>query len=178
MSTGVTAKRGPYPFVDRGAVAVLGLTITVFVLPMILFWQAGATAVAGRGFELRALLWMAILSLVLPLVQVYLQIGERGGPAVRSNRATFEDRPGAGDRVARAHRNAIEALVPFALAVVAARLLGVSTALTVAASAMFLGARVMHAATYALGITVLRSAAFYAGSIATAVIVVQSLMAR
>lgn len=67
----------------------------------------------------------------------------------------------------------IESLIPFAIAVLAADASGVSTRWTVAASAMFHAARVVHATTYALGITVIRSAAFYAGLIATVILIAQ-----
>ena len=39
-----------------------------------------------------------------------------------------------------------------------------------AAAGLYLAARVVHAGTYAFGITVVRSAAFYAGLAATAII--------
>lgn len=119
------------------------------------------------------LLWSVLLALLLPLIQIYLQITRFGGAAVRGNRARFPASEGAAGRVARAHRNLIESLIPFAVAVLAAQVLSVSTRWTVAASAMFLAAHVVHAATYALGVTVIRTTAFYAGLIATVILIAQ-----
>jgi uncharacterized MAPEG superfamily protein len=41
---------------------------------------------------------------------------------------------------------------------------------------MFLAARVVHAISYALGVPVIRSAAFYAGVIATAIVAAQLML--
>jgi uncharacterized MAPEG superfamily protein len=66
-------------------------------------------------------------------------------------------------------------MTPFAVAVLTAHALHVSNRWTVAASALYLAARLVHATTYALGVTILRSAAFYAGVVATIVIFCQVL---
>jgi len=169
----MTATTRAHPIADRGALAVLGLTL-LFVAPM-QAWvaQARGTAPLHTGVELRMLAGAALLALVLPLVQIVLEIRAVGGPAIRGNRVGFPADTGAGGRVGRAHRNLIESLAPFAAAVLAAHALGVSTATTVAASVLYLVARLVHAASYAFGVTVLRSAAFYAGVVATFVILAQ-----
>ena len=168
----------PHAFVDAGAVAVLATTLVLFVAPTA-YWALAATGSPPHrpdGFEVRALLWCAGLALLLPLVQIALQIRRFGGGAVRGNRARFRSDEGAAGRVARAHRNLIESLVPFAVAVLAAKALDVSTRWTAAAAALFLVARLVHAICYTLGITVIRSAAFYAGLIANAILLAQLLM--
>ena len=163
----------PHAFIDAGAAAVAIMTIGLFIAAMA-FWAveiAGPGSGASAGFEVRMLLWSVSLALLLPLLQIYLQITRFGGAAVRGNRARFPASEGAAGRVARAHRNLIESLIPFAVAVLAAHGFGISTRWTVAASAMFLAARVIHATTYALGVTVIRSAAFYAGLVATVILI-------
>ena len=106
-----------------------------------------------------------MLALLLPLLQIYLQIKRFGGAAVRGNRARFSMKAlGAAGRVARAHRNLIESLIPFAVGACSARVVRLDTLDRRMRPNMFLAARVVHAATYALGVTVIRSAAFYAGN--------------
>ena len=156
---------------DTGAAAVLAITLLVFVAPMEAWLRlAPASPMPAPGFELRMLAGGALLALILPLVQIYLQIRAFGGTTVRGNRVGFPDGEGAGGRVSRAHRNLIESLVPFAAAVLALQAFGHSDRATVAAAGLYLAARVVHAGTYAFGITVVRSAAFYAGLAATAII--------
>ena len=170
----------PHAFMDAGAAAVAVITLAMFIAPMAI-WAletAGPGSGASAGFEERMLLWSILLALLLPLLQIYLQIKRFGGAAVRGNRARFPESGGAAGRVARAHRNLIESLIPFAVAVLAAHASSVSTRWTVAASAMFLAARVVHAATYALGVTVIRSAAFYAGLIAIVIMIAQLPLIR
>ena len=95
-----------------------------------------------------------------------------GGPEVLQ----YEDVPeptGAAGRGRRAHRNLIENLVPFAIAVMLAHAAGVSNAKTVAGAEIFLGARLFHAVTYFLGITGIRTLAYIAGVVGTALIFIQ-----
>jgi uncharacterized MAPEG superfamily protein len=121
--------------------------------------------------ELRMLAWSAVLSLVLPLVQIVTHARAVGGPMIRGNRDDFPVLTGFAARIPRAHANLIESLLPFAVVVLSGHAMGMaSTRVTVAASVVFLAARVVHAASYAAGIVVLRSAAFYAGLIATLVL--------
>ncbi len=168
----------PHAVLDAGAHAVAVMTLALFVAPTALWalGTAGPGPGAPAGFEVRMLLWSALLSLLLPLVQIWLQIRRFGGAEVRGNRARLSADQGAAGRVARAHRNLIESLVPFAVAVLTAQAFGVSTRWTVAASGMFLAARVVHAISYALGVPVIRSAAFYAGVIATAIVAAQLML--
>ncbi|MEP7157585.1 MAG: MAPEG family protein [Betaproteobacteria bacterium] len=66
-------------------------------------------------------------------------------------------------RLANAHRNAIENLVVFAPLAIAVHVLGLGTAQTATAAALFFFARVAHAVIYAAGIPVLRTIAFTVG---------------
>jgi len=160
---------------DPGGLAVLLIVIAVFLTPAAAWiaWMSDSTAGTYQAIEIRMLVWSAILSLFLPLFQIVIHIRRFGGSAVRGNRDGFPPLDGIAARVSRAHTNMIESLVPFAAAVLSAHALGVSGRFTVAASAVYLAGRVVHAASYILGITVIRSAAFYAGTIATLVIAAQ-----
>ena len=66
-------------------------------------------------------------------------------------------------RLANAHRNAIENLVVFAPLAIAVHMLGLGTASTATAAALFFFSRVAHAVIYAAGIPVLRTIAFALG---------------
>jgi uncharacterized MAPEG superfamily protein len=92
---------------------------------------------------------------------------------VSGNREDVPEPTGVAGRGLRAHRNLIENLVPFALAVMLARVAGVSNTMTVAGAEIFLGARLVHAVTYFLGITGIRTLAYFAGVVGTALIFIQ-----
>jgi uncharacterized MAPEG superfamily protein len=88
---------------------------------------------------------------------------------IRSNRDDFPPLTGVAMRVVRAHANLNEALLPFAIIVIAAAALHVSNDLTVYAAIAFFAARVAHALLYLIGSTPWRSIAYYCGLIATIV---------
>ena len=66
-------------------------------------------------------------------------------------------------RLACAHRNAIENLTVFAPLAIIVHVLGLGTALTAGAAAVFLFARMAHAVIYTFGIPLLRTIAFAIG---------------
>ena len=66
-------------------------------------------------------------------------------------------------RLASAHRNAIENLVVFAPLALAVHMLGLGTAATAAAAALFFWSRLAHALIYTFGIPLLRTVAFVVG---------------
>jgi len=74
-------------------------------------------------------------------------------------------RPEAGwaYRLAHAHRNAIENLAVFAPLALAVHILGLTSALTAGASAVFFASRAAHAVIYTLGVPLLRTIAFTVG---------------
>jgi uncharacterized MAPEG superfamily protein len=75
-------------------------------------------------------------------------------------------------RAARAHANALENLLPFAVVAAAIQLAGVSNGWSQAAALTFLGARLVHGLAYLLGIQGVRTLAWnigFAATIATAV---------
>lgn len=66
-------------------------------------------------------------------------------------------------RLANAHRNAIENLAVFAPLAISVHLLGLGTAATATAAALFFWSRVAHALIYAFGVPLLRTIAFVLG---------------
>jgi uncharacterized MAPEG superfamily protein len=80
------------------------------------------------------------------------------------------------DRAKRAHVNAVENLAVFAPLVIVAAIIGVSTTTTVLSAQIYLAARLVHYAVYTLGVPLIRTPAFLAGSIATVAIAVELLL--
>lgn len=78
-------------------------------------------------------------------------------------------------RLGNAHRNAIENLVVFAPLALAVHMLGLGTAGTAAAAALFFWSRVAHALVYTLGVPLLRTLAFVIGFCAQAVMLLRIL---
>lgn len=76
-------------------------------------------------------------------------------------------------RLANAHRNAIENLVVFAPLALGVHLLGVGTAATATAAALFFWSRLAHALIYTFGIPLLRTIAFLIGFGAQATLVLR-----
>ncbi len=67
------------------------------------------------------------------------------------------------ERLKKAHANAVENLAVFAPLVLAAHVVGVSSRATVLASAVYVGARVLHAGSYVFKVPVLRTLSFSVG---------------
>jgi len=127
------------------------------------------------NIELTCLAASAVLCLALPLVYVAMYQKQVGFPVVSGNREDAPGPTGAAGRGLRAHRNLIENLVPFAIAVMLARAAGVSNTMTIIGAELFLAARLVHAITYFLGITGIRTLAYFAGVLGTALIFLQPL---
>ena len=123
--------------------------------------------------ELWILTASALLCLALPLLYVPLYARQVGMATIHGNREDAPAATGAAGRGARAHRNLLENLLPFAIAVLAARAAGVSDAVTIAGAWVFLGARVVHAASYLAGIPGIRTLAYVVGVAGTIAIVTQ-----
>ncbi len=172
-----TPRSMPHSLLDRGGTAVLLMVVGLFIVPERVWIALGPALGAPRApsFELHILVGSALLALVLPVMQIVMHIRRVGGDVIRGNREGFPVLSGMAGRVARAHANLVESLGPFAVAVLVAHAEGVTNRETVAAAGVYFAARVVHAATYTMGITVIRSAAFYAGLIATVQIAVAAL---
>jgi uncharacterized MAPEG superfamily protein len=74
-------------------------------------------------------------------------------------------------RLMAAHTNAVENLVIFAPLVLTARALGIATAVTAFACALYFWSRLAHVVVYTLGIPMLRTLSFAAGFVAQALLV-------
>ena len=123
--------------------------------------------------ELNILAASAVLCLALPVVYVGLYAKQVGMPVVSGNREGAPEPIGAAGRGLRAHRNLIENLVPFAIAVLVAHAMGVSNSITLIGAWLFLGARVLHALVYLAGVSGIRTPAYLAGLVGTALILSQ-----
>ena len=74
-------------------------------------------------------------------------------------------------RMMAAHVNAVENLVIFAPLVLTARALGIATAVTAFACALYFWSRLAHVVIYTLGIPVLRTLSFATGFVAQVLLV-------
>lgn len=68
-----------------------------------------------------------------------------------------------GERMRKAHYNAVENLVPFAVVVLVAHAIGISDPATTMSAAVFFWARVVHAISYTFAIPWVRTLSFVAG---------------
>lgn len=125
--------------------------------------------------ELYGLAATGVLLLVLTIVSTALYGNQVGNPALMGDREAIPAPVGAARRAMRAHQNLLENAVPFAIAVVVARALHVSTPLTQGAAIVFIAARVIHALVYIAGIPMIRTLAWVVGVMATVTIFVAAL---
>ena len=123
--------------------------------------------------ELWILVAATVLCLALPLVYMPLYARQAGPAAISGNREDAPTATGAAGRGSRAHRNLLENLLPFAIAILAAHAIGISDTLTLAGAWLFLAARVVHALAYIAGITGVRTLAYVAGLAGTILILTQ-----
>jgi uncharacterized MAPEG superfamily protein len=123
--------------------------------------------------ELWALTGAGVLYLLLPFIYLALYAKQVGMPIISGNREDAPKAVGMAGRLMRAHSNLLENLVPFAIVVLVARVVGVSNGMTVAGAWLFLGARVIHAIVYLAGITKIRTLAYIASVIGTVLILSQ-----
>lgn len=123
--------------------------------------------------EILMLVLTAILSLAAALMTIAIHFRTYGGKMIRSNRDDFPPLEGMAMRVVRAHANLNEALLPFAIIVIAAAVLHVSNPVTIYAAIAFFAARLAHAVLYLIGATPWRSISYYCGLISTIVVASQ-----
>ena len=108
--------------------------------------------------ELSYLVFSAILTFVQMLVAAgaaTLQFGIQTNAGNRDNVPKFE---GFCGRASRAHSNMLENLILFAILVLSAHAVGVSSALTLLGAQLFFFGRVVYAIVYWIGIPWVRSA--------------------
>ena len=163
-----------YPLLDGGALAVAAI-VALFVAPVWAWLIRGPhdPHTSPPAFELLMLASAALLTLLLSLLQIIVHIRAFGGASVRSNRENYPEASGLAARVRRAHANAVESLGPFAAIILATQSFGITNRSTVGGAVLFLVARVVHAVGYSAAITIVRSAAFYAGVIGIIILAAQ-----
>jgi len=123
--------------------------------------------------EILMLVLSGLLSLLVAVLTIAIHFVRYGGKMIRSNRDDFPPLDGLAMRVVRAHANLNEALLPFAIVVLAASALHVSNQWTVYAAEAFFVSRLAHAGLYLIGATPWRSISYYCGLIATLVLATQ-----
>lgn len=111
-------------------------------------------------FELRMLVWSAMLALVQMLVAAMGAQGQVGLPVLAGNREDPPPITGWAGRARRAHFNMLESLVVFAIVVLVAHVAGKANASTALGAALFFWARLAYALIYVAGVPWLRTAAW------------------
>ena len=110
--------------------------------------------------ELWYLLWSVVLTFILAVIAVSGATPQVGLRTLAGSREGLPDISGWGGRAQRAHRNMLENLILFAILVFAAKLAGVSNAVTLLGAQLFFWGRVAHAILYIAGIPWARTAAW------------------
>jgi uncharacterized MAPEG superfamily protein len=110
--------------------------------------------------ELYYLIWSAALTLVLVVIAVSGATLQVGLPTLAGNREGLPEMTGWAGRAQRAHRNMLESLVLFAILVFAAKIAGMSNAMTLLGAQLFFWGRVAHAVLYIAGIPWARTGAW------------------
>jgi uncharacterized MAPEG superfamily protein len=114
--------------------------------------------------------WLAatcILTALMWLPYMLEMIVHEGLMAALSNREKAGTPAPWAARIKRAHANAVENLVVFAALFLVAQTLGIKAEAIAAPCAIYFWARLIHFLSYAAGIVVVRTAAFFCGWIAT-----------
>lgn len=117
--------------------------------------------------EFVALLLAAMLLLMLAMVYSVGMLAQVGIGRMLGNRAGFPDVGGWPERGKRAHLNLLENLLPFAIVVLMAAAMGQSTPLSEVGAVIFISARIVHALSYILGVTIVRTIAHHTGTLGT-----------
>ena len=127
--------------------------------------------------ELWVLVWSSVLMFALIAMTSSGNLMTMGMAWGLGNRDEASTAPGWMARARRAYLNLLENLVLYGGIAVPAHLAGVHNEMTILGAQIFLIARLVHAATYVAGLTVLgvRTLAYFAGVIGTALILVELL---
>jgi uncharacterized MAPEG superfamily protein len=104
------------------------------------------------SLELTLLIWSVALAFVQMLVAACGATLQFGLPDVADNRESLPAATGWTGRAQRAHRNMLENLVLFAVLVLATEVTNKNSAMTGLGAQLFLGARLIYAVTYVIGV--------------------------
>lgn len=126
--------------------------------------------------ELEMLTWTALATLLMWPPYILAHIANVGVGDALSYRADGAALPAWAARAKKAHYNAIENLLPFAVLVLVAHAVGVSNAATQSAAMAFFGLRLAHYILYVLSVPFGRTLTF-AGSWAAQLCIVYQLLA-
>ena len=113
--------------------------------------------------DLTVLTWTVVFFITLVFVPSTGRIFTNGFFWGLGNRDTTPDDPAWIPRADRAVKNFAENLLPFAILVLVANVSGSANEATAFGASLFLGARIVHAASYIGGIPYLRTLAFGVG---------------
>ena len=125
--------------------------------------------------ELEMLTWTAIATLLMWLPYILAHIANVGVVEALTDRADGTALPGWAARAKKAHYNAIENLLPFAVLIFVAHAVGVSNPATQSAAMAFLGFRLAHYVVYISGVPFGRTLTFFGSWLAQLCIVYQLL---
>jgi uncharacterized MAPEG superfamily protein len=125
--------------------------------------------------ELWALFGSSAILLGLILLQLMYLMATEGIGHVMGNRHNISHDSEPGGRIQRAKNNLIENLLIFAVVVLIAKSLNISTGLSSLGATLFLISRIAHAITYVLGITMIRTMAWMGGVIGIVMVAIAIL---
>lgn len=122
--------------------------------------------------ELAVLAWSTLLLLVLILISATGNLQAMGPAWGIGNRDEASTATGWVPRTRRAYMNLLENLVIFGFFIIIGHLTNIHSDMTVLGATVFLYARLIHAVTYVLGITILgiRTLAYFAGVAGTVMV--------
>jgi uncharacterized MAPEG superfamily protein len=117
--------------------------------------------------ELQMLVFTAVFTVLLWIPYILCHIFTYGPVPALSYAADGKPLPSWATRLKKAHANAIENLPIFAIAILVAHVMSISTPVTVFAAQTYLAARVLHAVGYASNLPLARTLTFAVGLFAT-----------
>ena len=120
--------------------------------------------------DLAVLLALGLLAFVLQMLPGTSRMAKAGIGYGIGNRDDPPPLAPWAARTQRAHANLMENLPHYVIVVLVVHEAGRASAVTATASLVYLGARIAHAVVYGLGITYVRTVAFYVGLAAEVVI--------
>ena len=103
------------------------------------------------------------LALAITVVQAVRNVLVLGLSTAAGNQHEIDPWEGANDRLNRALRNLIEAIAIFAPIAIAVYLLDAGTSVSALGAKIFVGARIVHAVVYTVGIPWVRTTAWFVG---------------
>jgi uncharacterized MAPEG superfamily protein len=123
--------------------------------------------------DLKILAWIGALTSLMWLPYILARLLSSGFMRTLTYEGDSDPLPAWAQRAKKAHYNAIENLVPFAVVVLVANLTATANATTAFWSTIYLWARLVHYLGYTSGIPFVRTLSFAIGWLATLIIFTQ-----